>query len=150
MGSGNGKDISSDRPGNMPDNIFEGVQDSLIPTAGNTVVGPQNDSSILRAAGNHRPRKAYRWSPCGITYPVRVTFQFSFFNPFLVLTPNFNEVIATTTDESFDWSRFISRRRIKGCIGTNGWSPTHRITTNSVSIVDLFGFPSSSRCCSQN
>ena len=46
------------------------------------------------------------------------------------LPPNFDKVIASSTDESFDRSRARTRRRIKGRARANSRSPANSIATN--------------------
>ena len=94
VSSRNSENVASDGPRNVPNDIFEGMEHTLRPAAGYTVVGPQNHTTILRAASNNSSRESNGWCPRYIANPIRVPLKFGLFNPFFVF-PVSNNILVT-------------------------------------------------------
>lgn len=47
------KDIASHGPGDVPYDVVKGVEAFWVPAARYTVVGPEDNAAVLRAAGDH-------------------------------------------------------------------------------------------------
>jgi len=127
----NGEDVASYGPGDVPHDILESVQNSLRPAAGVAIVSPQDDATILRTAGNDGPRQADGRSPRNVSDPIRMAFQFGFFNPLFVLfSPNFDEIVASTAHESFDGRRLVAGTVIESRTWTDSRCPADSIAAN--------------------
>ena len=148
----NGEDVASYGPGDVPHDILESVQNSLRPAARVAIVSPQDDATILRTAGNDGPRQADGRSPRNVSDPIRMAFQFGFFNPLFVLfsvikmfnsdcflyckycyvnlPPNFDEIVASTAHESFDGRRLVAGTVIESRTWTDSRRPADSIAAN--------------------